>query len=157
MAASTAFWDYGPLGVELKNNLRDLWWKAMVTCPPIGPGHGNPVEIVGLDSSIIQNPKAWEASGHVGGFSDPMVDDKETKLRYRADHLYVLQTERRQGQMAGAAWKMRKPRMLRSASRKRVGGKSSADQYESAAIYSIDKRRLIREYHRSLIRKHRAH
>jgi glycyl-tRNA synthetase len=83
------FWDYGPLGVELKNNLRDLWWKAMVTCPPIGPD-GNPVEIVGLDSSIIQNPKTWEASGHVGGFSDPMVDDKETKLRYRADHLYVL-------------------------------------------------------------------
>ena len=80
------FWDYGPLGVELKNNLRDLWWKQMVTCPPIGPD-GLPVEIVGLDSSIIQNPKAWEASGHVGGFSDPMVDCRETKLRYRADHL----------------------------------------------------------------------
>ena len=85
------FWDYGPLGVELKNNLRDLWWKSMVTCPPMGPEGtehaGKPVEIVGLDSSIIQNPKAWVASGHVGGFSDPMVDDKETKLRYRADHL----------------------------------------------------------------------
>ena len=80
------FWDYGPLGVELKNNLRDLWWKSLVTCPPIGPD-GLPVEIVGLDSSIIQNPKAWEASGHVGGFSDPMVDCRETKLRYRADHL----------------------------------------------------------------------
>lgn len=80
------FWDYGPLGVELKNNLRDLWWKSLVTCPPIGPD-GMPVEIVGLDSSIIQNPKAWEASGHVGGFSDPMVDCRETKLRYRADHL----------------------------------------------------------------------
>jgi glycyl-tRNA synthetase len=83
------FWDYGPLGVELKNNLRDLWWKRMVLCPPIGPD-GTPVEIVGLDSSIIQNPKAWVASGHVGGFSDPMVDCKETKLRYRADHLFVL-------------------------------------------------------------------
>ncbi len=82
------FWDYGPLGVELKNNLRDLWWKSMVLCPPIGPD-GAPVEIVGLDSSIIQNPKAWEASGHVGGFSDPMVDCRETKLRYRADHLLV--------------------------------------------------------------------
>lgn len=80
------FWDYGPLGVELKNNLRDLWWKNMVLCPPIGPD-GNPVEIVGVDSAIIQNPKAWEASGHVGGFSDPMVDCRETKLRYRADHL----------------------------------------------------------------------
>jgi glycyl-tRNA synthetase len=83
------FWDYGPLGVELKNNLRDRWWKAMVITPPIGPD-GNPVEIVGLDSAIIQNPKAWEASGHVGGFSDPMVDCRETKLRYRADHLIIL-------------------------------------------------------------------
>jgi glycyl-tRNA synthetase len=80
------FWDYGPLGTELKNNLRDLWWKTMVLCPPIGPD-GQPVEIVGVDSAIIQNPKAWEASGHVGGFSDPMVDCRETKLRYRADHL----------------------------------------------------------------------
>ncbi len=80
------FWDYGPLGVELKNNLRDLWWKWMVLCPPVGPD-GSPVEIVGVDSAIIQNPKAWEASGHVGGFSDPMVDCRETKLRYRADHL----------------------------------------------------------------------
>jgi glycyl-tRNA synthetase len=83
------FWDYGPLGVELKNNLRDLWWKHMVVTPPIGQD-GTPVEIVGLDSSIIQNPKAWVASGHVGGFSDPMVDCTETKFRYRADHLEVF-------------------------------------------------------------------
>ena len=67
------FWDYGPLGVELKNNLRDAWWNAMVKAPPLGPD-GQPLQIVGLDSSIIQNPKVWEASGHVGGFSDPMVD-----------------------------------------------------------------------------------
>lgn len=87
------FWDYGPLGVELKNNLRDLWWKAMVTTPPIGPD-GTPVDIVGLDSSIIQNPKTWEASGHVGGFSDPMVDCTETKKRYRQDHLVVLTAEK---------------------------------------------------------------
>lgn len=83
------FWDYGPLGVELKNNLRDLWWKHMVITPPIGPD-GEPLQIVGIDSSIIQNPKTWEASGHVGGFSDPMVDCRETKKRYRADHLLVL-------------------------------------------------------------------
>jgi len=82
------FWDYGPLGTELKNNLRDMWWKWMVTTPPIGPD-GQPVEIVGLDTAIIQNPKAWEASGHVGGFNDPMVDCKESKKRYRADHLSV--------------------------------------------------------------------
>ncbi len=82
------FWDYGPLGVLLKNNIRDSWWRAMVECPPLGPD-GRPLQIVGLDSSIIQNPKTWEASGHVGGFSDPMVDDRETKQRYRADHVLV--------------------------------------------------------------------
>ena len=80
------FWDYGPLGVLLKNNIRDWWWHNMVDHPADRPGRP-PVEIVGLDSSIIQNPKAWVASGHVGGFSDPMVDDRETKQRYRADHL----------------------------------------------------------------------
>lgn len=83
------FWDYGPLGTELKNNIRDLWWKSMVLTPPIGPD-GEPVQIVGVDSSIIQNPKCWEASGHVGGFNDPMVDCKESKKRYRADHVIVL-------------------------------------------------------------------
>ena len=83
------FWDYGPLGTALKNNIRDHWWKHMVECPPIGPD-GNPVSIVGLDSSIIQNPKTWEASGHVGGFSDPMVDCTETKKRFRADKVFVV-------------------------------------------------------------------
>jgi glycyl-tRNA synthetase len=82
------FWDYGPLGTELKNNLRDAWWRKMVITPPIGPD-GQPVDIVGVDSSIIQNPKSWEASGHIGGFNDPMVDCKESKKRYRADHLIV--------------------------------------------------------------------
>ena len=87
------FWDFGPLGTELKNNLRDAWWKDMVITPPIGPD-GAPVEIVGIDSAIIQNPKTWEASGHVGGFSDPMVDCKETKKRYRQDHLIVLTSDK---------------------------------------------------------------
>jgi glycyl-tRNA synthetase len=82
------FWDYGPLGVLLKNNIRDHWWRAMVECPPIGPD-GHPVEIVGLDSAIIQHPKTWEASGHVASFNDPMVDDKAGG-RHRADHLYGL-------------------------------------------------------------------
>lgn len=83
------FWDYGPLGVELKNNLRDRWWRDMVLCPPIGPD-GAPISIVGVDSSIIQNPKCWEASGHVGGFNDPMVDCRESKKRYREDHLIII-------------------------------------------------------------------
>lgn len=83
------FWDYGPLGTALKNNIRDDWWRNMVDCPPLHPETNEPLQIVGLDSSIIQNPKTWEASGHVGGFNDPMVDCKESKSRYRADHLLV--------------------------------------------------------------------
>ena len=80
------FWDYGPLGVQLKNNIRDDWWRNMVDCPPVGPD-GHPVQIVGVDSAIIQNPKVWEASGHVAGFNDPMVDCKACKGRFRADQL----------------------------------------------------------------------
>jgi glycyl-tRNA synthetase len=83
------FWDYGPLGVELKNNVRDAWWHTMVRCPPPGPD-GEPLSIVGIDTSIIQNPKVWEASGHATGFNDPMVDCRESKARYRYDHLMVL-------------------------------------------------------------------
>ena len=73
------FFDFGPLGVELKNNIKQAWWKDFV--------HGRD-DIVGLDASIIMHPDIWRASGHVEGFSDPMVDDKETKLRYRADQIF---------------------------------------------------------------------
>ncbi|MSR53277.1 MAG: glycine--tRNA ligase [Gemmataceae bacterium] len=84
------FWDYGPLGVELKKNIKDAWWQDMVRNPPPGP-EGQEITMVGLDCAIIMNPKVWEASGHVGGFSDPMVDCKESKKRYRADQLEVLE------------------------------------------------------------------
>lgn len=84
------FWDFGPLGTQLKNNLRDAWWRDMVECPPLGPD-GKPLSIVGLDSSIIQHPQTWIASGHVGGFADLMVDCRETKLRYRADHITCVE------------------------------------------------------------------
>ena len=80
------FWDFGPLGVELKNNLRDAWWRDMVRNPPVGPD-GRQLQIVGLDSAIIQNPRVWEASGHVAGFTDPMVDCRTCKARFRADHV----------------------------------------------------------------------
>lgn len=72
------FYDYGPLGVELVNNIKQEWWKAMVR------EHDN---IFGVDSAIVQNPKLWEASGHVAGFTDPMVEDIVTHKRYRADHM----------------------------------------------------------------------
>jgi len=86
------FWDYGPLGAQLKKNLRDAWWQdvVMLGCNGQTGPDGKPVSIVPLDSCIIQNPKVWEASGHVGGFNDPMVDCRETKSRYRADHLMVV-------------------------------------------------------------------
>ena len=72
------FWDYGPLGVELKNNLKAAWWRSMVQLRG---------DIVGLDSAIVMNPRVWEVSGHVAGFSDPMVDCRNCKLRFRADDL----------------------------------------------------------------------
>jgi glycyl-tRNA synthetase len=75
------FWDYGPLGVELKRNLKDAWWQDNVRARD---------DMVGLDCSIIMNPKVWEASGHVGGFSDPMVDCRQCKARFRADQLVVI-------------------------------------------------------------------
>jgi glycyl-tRNA synthetase len=83
------FWDYGPLGVELKKNIKDAWWQDMVRNPPPGPD-GQEIRLVGLDCSIIMNPKVWVASGHVGGFADPMVDCKSCKGRFRADQHFVV-------------------------------------------------------------------
>jgi len=83
------FWDYGPLGAQLKKNLREAWWQDVVMLPcwgKKGPTEDR-VRVVPLDTTIIQHPKVWEASGHIAGFNDPMVDDKETKQRFRADHL----------------------------------------------------------------------
>ena len=73
------FWDYGPLGAELKKNIRDQWWNDMIRQRD---------DVVGIESSIIMHPKVWEASGHVGGFTDPMVDCKESKQRFRADQIF---------------------------------------------------------------------
>jgi glycyl-tRNA synthetase len=74
----SAVYDYGQLGAELKNNLKTYWWKSMVQL------HEN---IVGIDSAIFMHPKVWKASGHVDGFNDPMIDNKDSKKRYRADQL----------------------------------------------------------------------
>ncbi len=86
------FWDYGPLGVELKKNIKDAWWQDMVRNPPPGPD-GQEIRMVGLDCSIIMNPKVWVASGHVGGFADPMVTckNKECNGLFRADQIRILQ------------------------------------------------------------------
>ena len=77
-------WDYGPLGVELKRNIKDLWWKSIVTANE---------NVVGMDAAILMHPKVWQASGHVENFHDPLIDNKETKKRYRVDHLLGEQDE----------------------------------------------------------------
>ncbi len=82
-----AVYDYGPYGVELKNNIREYWWKSMVQMND---------NIVGLDAAIFMHPTVWKASGHVDAFSDPLIDNKDSKKRYRADVLieeYVQKTE----------------------------------------------------------------
>jgi hypothetical protein len=71
-------WDYGPLGIELKRNVKEAWWRAMVTTRS---------DVVGLDSAILQHPRTWEASGHLQNFTDPLVDCKSCKQRFRADHV----------------------------------------------------------------------
>lgn len=71
-------WDYGPLGIELKKNIQKVWWQKFVQESPYN---------VGIDAAILMNPSVWVASGHVGGFSDPLMDCKECKTRHRADHL----------------------------------------------------------------------
>src|SRR6202008_715578 len=74
----SAVYDYGQSGAELKKNLRDYWWKAMVQM------HEN---IVGIDAAIFMHPTTWKASGHVDAFNDPLIDNKDSKKRYRADNL----------------------------------------------------------------------
>lgn len=80
-------WDYGPLGVELKNNIKKAWWKKFVQESPYN---------VGLDAAILMNPETWVASGHVGNFSDPLLDCKKCKSRFRADKLvseYIIKRD----------------------------------------------------------------
>jgi glycyl-tRNA synthetase len=89
------FWDYGPLGAQLKKNLRDAWWQDVVMNPCWGRNgpDGNPVEIVPVDTTIIQNPRVWEASGHLAGFADPMRKCAGCGHFVRADHLWDILKE----------------------------------------------------------------
>src|SRR4029077_9620750 len=74
-------WDYGPLGVELKNNIKRVWWRDFVQ---------RRADMVGIDASILMHPTVWKASGHLDHFTDPMVDCRECKLRFRADPVDAL-------------------------------------------------------------------
>lgn len=84
--------DYGPLGVELKRNLKNEWWRKFVT---------ERDDIVGLDSAIIQNPKVWEASGHLSNFSDPLVECKKCHRRYREDHISEVKSQKLKAKSEG--------------------------------------------------------
>ncbi|MEA3245022.1 MAG: glycine--tRNA ligase, partial [Gemmatimonadota bacterium] len=85
-------WDYGPLGVELKNNIKARWWNAMVRQRD---------DVEGLDAAILMHPKVWEASGHVAGFTDPLMDCKACKARFRADKLQDAQCPRKPSKHPG--------------------------------------------------------
>ncbi len=85
-------WDYGPLGVELKRNVKDRWWNAMVRARD---------DIEGLDAAILMHPKVWEASGHVAGFTDPLVDCRTCKARFRADQIGNAQCPRKPSKHPG--------------------------------------------------------
>src|SRR4051812_29863462 len=112
------FFDYGPLGSELKKNIRDCWWNDMVRRRD---------DIVGIETSIIMHPKVWEASGHVAGFTDPLVDCKVSKQRYRADQLFfspvvvdgttvgyvsALESERTEAELQEAAEKFKRKKAI---------------------------------------------
>ena len=89
-------WDYGPLGVEFKNNVKKAWWKKFIQESKYN---------VGLDCAILMNPETWVASGHVGGFSDPLMDCKECKSRHRADKLTLHTKKVRTSQLTVGAKK----------------------------------------------------
>src|SRR6186713_3239295 len=80
----SAVYDYGQYGAELKKNIRDYWWKSMTQMYE---------NIVGIDAAIFMHPTTWKASGHVDNFSDPMIDNKDSKKRYRVDHLLEAYAE----------------------------------------------------------------
>ncbi|WP_236978652.1 glycine--tRNA ligase [Membranihabitans maritimus] len=86
----SAVYDYGPMGVELKNNIKNYWWKSMVQM------HDN---IVGIDAAIFMHPKTWKASGHVDAFNDPMIDNKDSNKRYRADVLVEEELAKTEGKI----------------------------------------------------------
>jgi len=98
-------WDYGPYGSELLNNIRNHWWDFFVTRRP---------DMVGLDSTIIMHPKAWEASGHVEGFHDPLVEDKVTHKRYRVDHLLEDHGVKPEGMSLDRMWEEIEKKKIKS-------------------------------------------
>jgi glycyl-tRNA synthetase len=116
-------WDYGPLGVELLRNVKDSWWRAMT--------YRDDVE--GLDASILMHPRVWEASGHVENFTDPMVDCKQCKSRYRLDVLYETYNEKRRKKIV-TAWAA----LLTDEARDGIASMSEEEKQEAAGNALVD-------------------
>lgn len=98
-----ACYDYGPLGVEMKRNIKDIWWKSMVQ---------EREDIVGLDAAILMHPRVWEASGHVSGFTDPLVDCRHCKQRFREDEIDEKFLEKRQCPRCGTVGSLTEARQF---------------------------------------------
>ena len=119
-----AVYDYGPLGSELKNNIKQYWWKSMVQM------HQN---IVGIDAAIFMHPKTWKASGHVDAFNDPLVDNKDSKKRYRADQLIESYAEKIEAKIIKDVEK----------AKKRFGDDFDEEQFRTTNGRIIDRQKKI--------------
>ncbi|MBN1239077.1 MAG: glycine--tRNA ligase, partial [Gammaproteobacteria bacterium] len=142
-------WDYGPLGVELKRNIKSAWWDDMIahhddTSAP--EGAPSAYSMVGIDSALLMNPRVWEASGHVGGFNDPMVDCRETRARYRADQLVVFAVLFGEAAEAGDAplfaspgeWGKSSEEELIEPHKKRIGGLRKEHKGQDLRLRAIE-------------------
>ena len=127
----SAAYDYGPYGALLKQNIKEYWWKAMVQL------HDN---IVGIDAAIFMHPKTWKASGHVDAFNDPMVDNKDSKKRYRADQLIEGVMEKIEGKIDKDIAK----------ARKRFGDDFDEQQFRTTNQRIIDRQKQIDQIRQDL-------
>ncbi len=126
-----AVYDYGPYGVLLKNNIKDYWWKSMVQM------HEN---IVGIDAAIFMHPKTWKASGHVDAFNDPLIDNKDSKKRYRADQLIEGYCEKIAAKIDKDVEK----------ARKRFGDSFDEEQFRTTNDRVLDRQKRINEVMKQL-------
>ena len=127
----SAAYDYGPNGVELKNNIKNYWWKSMVNM------HEN---IVGIDSSIFMHPTTWEASGHLDAFNDPLIDNKDSKKRYRADVLIENFTQKIENKIQ---------KDIEKASKK-LGDSFNKEQFVSTNTRIIERKNKIKDINEKL-------
>lgn len=129
-------WDYGPLGVELKNNIKQMWWRTFVQ---------ERDDMYGVDAAILMNPEVWKASGHVDGFSDPLVECKKCKRRFRADHVEGACPE-----CGGAFGEVRQFNMMFSTQVGATEGSISYLRPETAAGMFVNFKNIIDSFHPKL-------